>query len=164
MADEKPNTRRAKGATLDEIDLRIIDVLQRDGRAQSTVIGEELGLTGNLVANRIRAMDAIGLMRVVALADFRIHGYRLLCRIRLQVSGRAPLDVAEELARREHVLSVHITSGRYPISCLYAFQAAREMIEAARELSASIAGVDDVDIELINTVYRYNTAVGPLAA
>ncbi len=164
MADEKPNTRRAKGATLDEIDLRIIDVLQRDGRAQSTVIGEELGLTGNLVANRIRAMDAIGLMRVVALADFRIHGYRLLCRIRLQVSRRAPLDVAEELARREHVLSVHITSGRYPISCLYAFRAAREMIEAARELSASIAGVDDVDIELINTVYRYNTAVGPLAA
>ena len=164
MAEDKPTTRRTKGVALDDIDLRIIEVLQRDGRAQSTVIGEELGLTGNLVANRIRAMDAGGLMRVVALSDFRVHGYRLLARIRLQVSGRAPLDVARELAEREHVLSVHITPGRYPVSCLYAFHAAREMIEAARDVSAGIAGVEDVDVELLNTVYRYNTAVGPLAA
>ena len=83
MAEDKPTTRRGrglgtKGVALDDIDLRIIEVLQRDGRAQSTVIGEELGLTGNLVANRIRAMDAGGLMRVVALSDFRVHGYRLL--------------------------------------------------------------------------------------
>lgn len=139
-------------------------MLARDGRAQSTTIGEELGLSGNLVANRIRAMDAAGQMRVVAVSDFRIHGYRMLARIRLQVSGRAPLDVARELAARDHVLSVHITSGRYPVSCLYAFHNAREMIEAARDVSAGIGGVEDVDVELLNNVYRYIPAVGPLGA
>ncbi|MDE2410868.1 MAG: AsnC family transcriptional regulator [Sphingomonadales bacterium] len=163
MSEEKPQ-RRPRGATLDDIDRRIIEVLARDGRAQSTTIGEELGLSGNLVANRIRAMDAAGQMRVVAVSDFRIHGYRMLARIRLQVSGRAPLDVAQELAARDHVLSVHITSGRYPVSCLYAFHNAREMIEAARDVSAGIGGVEDVDVELLNNVYRYIPAVGPLGA
>ena len=139
-------------------------MLKRDGRAQSTTIGEELGLSGNLVANRIRAMDAAGLMRVVAVADYRVHGYRLVARIRLQVSGRAPIDVAQELAQRDDVLSVHITSGRYPVSCLYAFHNAREMLEAVRQASADIPGVDDVDVELINNVYRYSPSVGPLGA
>lgn len=163
MSDDKP-ARRQRGASLDETDRRIVEVLTRDGRAQSTAIGEELGLSGNLVANRIRAMDSAGLMRVVALADFRVHGYKMLARIRLQVTGRAPMEVARELAEREDVLSVHITSGRYPVSCLYAFRNARGMIEAARDVSAGIAGVEDVDVELLNNVYRYNPTVGPLGA
>lgn len=156
--------RRQRGIALDEIDWRIIEVLGRDGRAQSTSIGEELGLSGNLVANRIRAMDAAGLMRVVAVADYRVHGYKLLARIRLKVSGRPPLEVAHELAARDDVLSVHITSGRYAVSCLHAFTTAREMVEAARDVSAGIAGVEDVDVELVNTVYRYSPSVGPLGA
>lgn len=163
LRDERA-ARRQRSATLDEIDRRIIAVLARDGRAQSTAIGEELGLSGNLVANRIRAMDAAGVMRVVAVADFRVHGYRMLARIRLKVSGRPPIEVARALAAREHVLSVHLTSGRYPVACIYAFHNAREMIEAARDVSAGIAGVDDVDVELLNTVYRYVPAVGPLGA
>ena len=161
---EDRSSRRARGSTLDEIDRRIIEVLARDGRAQSTLIGEELGLSGNLVANRIRAMDTAGVMRVVAVADFRVHGYRMLARIRLQVSGRPPIEVARALAERDDVLSVHLTSGRYPVSCIYAFHNAREMIEAARDVSAGISGVDDVDVELLNTVYRYVPTVGPLSA
>lgn len=163
LSDDKPQ-RRLKGTSLDDIDRRIVEVLARDGRAQSTTIGEELGLSGNLVSNRIRAMDAAGLMRVVAVADHRIHGYRLVARIRLQVTGRAPIDVAQQLAQREEVLSVHITSGRYPVSCLYAFRNAREMLEAVRQATADIPGVDDVDVELINNVYRYVPTVGPLGA
>lgn len=165
MASEQPTraARRSRGQALDAIDLQIIEALRRDGRAQSTAIGEELGLSGNLVANRIRAMDASGAMRVVAVADFRVHGYRMLARIRLQVHGRAPLDVARDLAAREDVLAVHLTSGRYPVSCLYAFTSARGMIEAARYVSAGIDGVEDVDVELLNRVYRYRPAVGPIA-
>ncbi|MDE2436024.1 MAG: AsnC family transcriptional regulator, partial [Sphingomonadales bacterium] len=71
MSEEKPQ-RRPRGITLDEIDHRIIAALSRDGRAASTTIGEELGLSGNLVAGRLRAMDAAGVMRVVAIADFRV--------------------------------------------------------------------------------------------
>lgn len=163
MTDEKP-PRRLRGTLLDETDRRIIEVLTRDGRAQSTAIGEELGLSGNLVANRIRAMDAAGIMRVVAIADFRVYGYKMLARIRLKVSGRAPLDVARELAENDDVLSVHLTSGRYPVSSMYAFNTARQLIEAARDVSAGIAGVEDVEVELLNNVYRYSSAVGPLEA
>jgi DNA-binding Lrp family transcriptional regulator len=155
--------RRPRNGTLDAIDRRIIAALRHDGRAQSTAIGEDLGLSGNLVAGRIRAMEAAGTMRVVAVADFRVHGYRMLARIRLQVHGRSPAEVAAELAAREDVLSVHLTSGRYPVSCLYAFVSARDMIEAARDVSAGIAGVEDVDVELLNTVYRYRPAIGPIA-
>lgn len=161
---EQSQQRRPRGMALQDVDRRIIEVLARDGRAQSTTIGEELGLSGNLVANRIRAMDSAGLMRVVAVSDFRVHGYRMLARIRLKISGRAPVEVAEELAARPDVLTVHLTSGQYPVSCLHAFHNAREMIEAARDVSSGIVGVDDVDVELLNNVYRYVPAVGPLEA
>jgi len=36
------------------------------------------------------------------------------------------------------------------------------MLEAVRQATADIAGVDDVDVELINNVYRYVPTVGPL--
>lgn len=160
---ERP-VRRQRGAALDETDQQIIQVLTRDGRAQSTAIGDELGLSGNLVANRIRAMEAAGLMQVVAVADYRVHGFKLLARIRLKVSGRPPIDVARELAAREDALAVHLTSGRFAVSCLHAFRTARDMIEASRDVSGGIAGVEDVDVELVNTVYRYSPAIGPLEA
>ena len=103
-------------------------------------------------------------MALLAVADYRVHGYKLLARIRLKISGRAPLEVARELAARDDVLSIHLTSGRFSVSCLYAFKTAREMIEAARDVSAGLAGVEDADVELVNTVYRYSPAVGPLEA
>jgi DNA-binding Lrp family transcriptional regulator len=163
-ANGERSARRTRGAALDETDWRIIGVLSRDGRAQSTAIGEELGLSGTLVANRIRSMEAAGLMRVVAVTDYQVHGFKLLARIRLKVSGRPPIDVARELAAREDALAVHLTSGRYAVSCLHAFRTAREMIEASRDVSGGIAGVEDVDVELVNTVYRYRPGVGPLEA
>lgn len=155
--------RRARSRALDALDRQIIAALRIDGRAQSTAIGEALGQSGNLVANRIRAMDAAGVMRVVAIADFRVHGYGLLARIRLQIHGRSPLAVAQELAERDSVLAVHITSGRYAVSCIYAFAHAREMVATTHDLAAELAGVDDIDVELLNTIYRYRPAIGPIA-
>ncbi len=38
------------------------------------------------------------------------------------------------------------------------------MIEAARDVSSGIAGVEDADVELLNNVYRYSPGVGPLEA
>ena len=137
------------------LDRRIIAELGRDGRAQSTAIGEALGVGGNLVAARIRTMEATGAVRVLAVADFRVHGYRMLALIRLRVRGRAPGAVAAELSRRADLLAVHLTSGRFQVSCLHAFVGARGMSKAARDVSRDIAGVDDVDVELLNNVYKF---------
>lgn len=165
MNDEQPRDakpeRRPRGVTLDDLDRRIIEVLTRDGRAQSTAIGEELGISGNLVANRIRAMDAADLMRVVAIADFRVHGYKLSARLRIKVRGRAPYDVAADLAQRDGVMAVHLTSGNYAIGCFFAFESAERMLRAEREIT-QIPGVVGMEMELMNNVYRYVPGIGPI--
>ena len=113
--------RRPREPMMDALDRRIVAELGRDGRAQSTAIGEALGVGGNLVAARIRTMEATGAVRVLAVADFRVHGCRMLALIRLRVRGRAPGAVAAELSRRADVLAVHLTSGRPQRSGLLIF-------------------------------------------
>lgn len=154
--------REPRGGTLDDLDRRIIEVLARDGRAQSTAIAEELGISGNLVANRIRAMDAADLMRVVAIADFRVHGYKLSARMRIKVRGRTPQDVADDLARRDEVMAVHLITGPYAIACFLAFETAERMLRTEREITQQIPGIAEMKMELMNNVYRYVPGIGPI--
>lgn len=48
---------------LDSVDLKILALLERDGRASHAAIGRELGITGPAVFARVRRMEETGVIR-----------------------------------------------------------------------------------------------------
>ena len=53
----------------DDLNQKIIRLLQDDGRATYDVIGQELGVSGGTVRNRVARMREAGMLRIVAVVD-----------------------------------------------------------------------------------------------
>lgn len=75
---------------IDEIDVQILDLLQRDGRMANASIAEQVGLTTSTVYERIKKLEKKGIIkRYVAIVDPQKLGKQITAFIRL-VIGTAP--------------------------------------------------------------------------
>ena len=75
---------------IDEIDARILDLLQADGRMSNAAIAERVGLTTSTVFERIKKMEKRGIIqRYVAIVDPGLLGKSITAFIRL-IIGTAP--------------------------------------------------------------------------
>jgi Lrp/AsnC family transcriptional regulator, leucine-responsive regulatory protein len=134
---------------LDEVDRQIIAALQADGRATNQRIARSLKISPATVGARIRRLENINAMRVVAVTDFAALGYHVLLAVGIEVQGRAAEEVAEELAALQEVFAVHLVTGARDIEILVALHDLEELkvfllrdvakIRGIRALSAGIA-------------------------
>jgi Lrp/AsnC family transcriptional regulator for asnA, asnC and gidA len=134
---------------LDEVDRHIIAALQADGRATNQKIARSLKISPATVGARIRRLESINAMRVVAVTDFAALGYKVLLAVGIEVQGRAAEEVAQELAALEEVFAVHLVTGARDIEILVALRDLEELeifllrdvakIRGIRALSAGIA-------------------------
>ncbi len=75
---------------IDEIDARILDLLQRDGRLSNAAIAEQVGLTTSTVFERIKKLEKKEIIqRYVAVVDPQKLGKPITAFVRL-VIGTAP--------------------------------------------------------------------------
>ena len=83
---------------LDEVDRQIIAALQADGRATNQRIARSLKISPATVGARIRRLENVNAMRVVAVTDFAALGYQVLLAVGIEVQGRAAEEVAQGLS------------------------------------------------------------------
>jgi Lrp/AsnC family transcriptional regulator for asnA, asnC and gidA len=145
---------------LDELDLKIIAALKADGRATNQNIARSLKIAPATVSARIRRLEELNAMRVVAVTDFSALGLDVLLAVGIEVQGRAAEDVAEELAKLPEVFAVHLVTGARDIEILVALRDFAELqpfllqdvarVRGIRSLTAGIA-VDIVKFEFDRT-------------
>jgi Lrp/AsnC family transcriptional regulator, leucine-responsive regulatory protein len=145
---------------LDELDLKIIAALKADGRATNQDIARSLKIAPATVSARIRRLEELNAMRVVAVTDFSALGLDVLLAVGIEVQGRAAEDVAEELAKLPEVFAVHLVTGARDIEILVALRDFAELqpfllqdvaaVRGIRSLTAGIA-VDIVKFEFDRT-------------
>lgn len=126
---------------LDDIDARIVALLREDGRASCRAIGRELGLSEARVRARIRRLEDSDTLRVVAVTDTAAAGFDMLLAIGVQVEGRAPEAVAQELAALPEVFSVNLAVGGQDIECL---AVAQDHVALSALLTQRLAGIEGV--------------------
>ena len=114
---------------LDELDHKIVAVLKADGRATNQRIARKLKIAPATVGTRIRRLEQINAMRVVAVTDFSALGYKILLAVGIEVQGRPAEDVCRDLAELPEVFAAHIVTGARDIA----------KVSGIRSLSAGIA-------------------------
>ncbi|HLS82350.1 MAG TPA: winged helix-turn-helix transcriptional regulator, partial [Steroidobacter sp.] len=102
---------------LDRVDLKILDVLQRNGRIAVTELAEKVGLSASPCAERIRRMERSGVI-----TGYHAHvapqalGKHLLVFLEIKLSAKSG-DVFEkvktELAHVPEILECHLVSGDF---------------------------------------------------
>jgi Lrp/AsnC family leucine-responsive transcriptional regulator len=100
--------------SFDRIDVQIINALQANGRVAQVEIAKEVGLAPSAVLERIRKLEAKGVIRgYAALVNPRAADLSLLAfvAVRTNVAGGEEDLVGEQLASVPEVLEVHHVAG-----------------------------------------------------
>lgn len=141
---------------LDEVDRHIIAALQADGRATNQRIARSLKLSPATVGARIRRLENVNAMRVVAVTDFAALGYHVLLAVGIEVQGRAAEEVAEELAALEEVFAVHLVTGARDIEILVALHDLDELKVFLLQDIAKIRGIRALSAGIAADVIKYD--------
>jgi Lrp/AsnC family leucine-responsive transcriptional regulator len=136
---------------MDDIDFKLLDVIQQNGRGGLAQFGETVGLSKTAVHERLKKLTASGVIKGwTALVDPIQAGYPVVLLIRAEVdlpSNR--LAFADSVSQLPGVQECHMTSGRW--NCYLKLRAAS--IEQAERLIdeniASIKGVVSIQVDTV---------------
>src|SRR5690349_21203961 len=99
---------------LDELNKKIIELLQRDGRMPYASMAKIVGLSEAAVRQRVQRLLDLGVMQIVAVTDPLTLGFARQVMIGLKVEGDTR-PVAKALAELPAVDYVVLCAGRYDI-------------------------------------------------
>jgi Lrp/AsnC family leucine-responsive transcriptional regulator len=99
-------------ADLDFIDLRILEILQQDGRASHSAIAEAVGLSQPSVHERVKKLEQRGVIKgYAAIVDAEALGLDVLAFISVRVGDYTPDDIAAAVAQIPEVVETHHIAG-----------------------------------------------------
>ncbi|WP_313809211.1 Lrp/AsnC family transcriptional regulator [Sphingobium sp.] len=147
---------------LDSLDTNIMDILRTNGRVTNQEIAERLSVTAATVSARLQKMEEARVMRVVAVTDFRAHGYDVIIALGVKVQGRSVDDVGRDLAGLPEVLSVNIMNGEHDIELLVALHDFSEVQDFLFDHIAAIEGVMHIASGIAVDIVKFEFNVVPL--
>jgi Lrp/AsnC family transcriptional regulator for asnA, asnC and gidA len=127
--------------SMDELDRKIISLLESNGRASNARIARDVGVSEGTVRRRLKRLMQERIINVVALPDPRKLGYESEALIGVQVDPDKVDIVATKLASLQHTRWVAVTTGTYDIFAWATLPSAEALGTFLREQVGAIAGV-----------------------
>jgi Lrp/AsnC family transcriptional regulator for asnA, asnC and gidA len=150
----------AASATLDEVDRKIIGLLQRDGRRPYGAIAENVGLSEAAVRRRVQRLRDAGVMQIVAITDPLQLGYGREALVGIRVHGDVRL-VADKIASIEEANYVVMTAGSFDIIAELIAVDDDALVHLLNDSIRSIPGVTEVEtflyLKLNKQTYTWGT-------
>lgn len=135
------------GIELDATDRALIAELQIDGRAPFVELGRRLGLSEKTVRNRVSALLASDVIRIIGLTDPRMLGFEAIAMLGLTTDPAVPASqIAAEIAGIKDVDYVVVTTGRYSIMVEILASDAERLRQVIERQIGPIAGVRSMEI------------------
>jgi Lrp/AsnC family transcriptional regulator for asnA, asnC and gidA len=101
---------------LDPVDIKILSILQENCKLSYRKLGNMLGLSGVIVASRIKNLEQKGLLKgYTAILDPVKLGYDLTAIIFVQTEGGFLNDIEAELEKTANVIGVYEVTGDFDI-------------------------------------------------
>ena len=110
-----PNSTDGASRIMDELDRKIIALLQFDGRASNAKIAREVGVSEGTVRRRLRRLVQEDVLRVVAVPNLEKLGYTTTALVGLQTGPGQSDAVAEAITKLDEAHYVAITTGAYDV-------------------------------------------------
>src|SRR6266567_266389 len=146
----------AGGGILDEIDQRVIKILQVDGRKPNTEIARELRISETTVRKRISQLVSRGLINIVAVPTPRAVGMNLSAIIGISVTLPQLNDISEELKRQREVRYIGVSTGRYDIIVEAFFFDQRHFLDFISNRLGRMEGITSLETSMILDVVKFS--------
>ena len=126
---------------MDELDSKIIEMLQEDGRASNAAIARDADVSEGTVRRRLKRLIDEEYIRVVAMLDSRKMGFTAEALIGIQVDPNRIDQIAADIAEMNDVSWVAVTSGSYDIFAWATFESTEALGIFLRTKIGMISGV-----------------------
>lgn len=144
---------------MDELDNRLIKLLQADGRSSNIELANQVGVSEGTVRRRFRNLVEDKVIRVVAIPDPTKMGFGTTALVGLQVAPAEVEKVAEKLTHLNEVQYVAVTTGAYDIFIWVALPSPSELASFLRNTVGTVDGVRRTET-FMNLAIKKN-AYGP---
>jgi Lrp/AsnC family leucine-responsive transcriptional regulator len=135
---------------MDDIDREILRTLAANGRASHVLLGRQVSLSPNAVADRIRRLVADGVITGVhAAVDAGALGLPMTALIDVRLSpATTPDDLERTASELDGVQEIAFLTGRFDFQLRVACRDAADLDRLLRELRAS-GGVAETETRLV---------------
>jgi Lrp/AsnC family transcriptional regulator for asnA, asnC and gidA len=144
-----------------DLDKRIIEHLQADGRRPYTQIAAELGVSEAAIRARTNRLIERGILQVVGVTDPLKLGFQQMAMIGIRCQSDKLIEVAERLADMPEVDYVVITAGRYDLLIETVCEDNEALLRFLADRLRSIEGVRDTEtfvyLRMVKQTYQYGT-------
>ncbi len=134
---------------LDEVDKRIIKVLEADARTSLRSIAEQVGVALGTVSNRVRKLERLGVIKgYTVLLDRDKSGWGLSVVIGLRIQKGRLMEIQMKIAEDHRVFGVYDVTGDYD-SMVLARACNRGDLD---DLSKSVMSMDGIERSITHLV------------
>ena len=154
--------RNGKSASeVSDLDKRIIEHLQEDGRRPFTQIAADLGVSEAAVRARTNRLIERGIMQVVGVTDPLKLGFQQWAMIGLRVEAGRLIEIAEEIASFPETDYVVVTAGSYDILVECVAEDNEALLQFLSERLRKIPGVRETEtfvyLRMVKQTYQWGT-------
>lgn len=108
---------------IDNVDIKIIQLLQEDSRISFNRIANKLGVSVGTAYNRVKSMEEKGVIKgYTVIVDPVKLGQTLTAIILIQADGKHLVEVEEKISRIKNVVCVYDITGDFDIAVIARFK------------------------------------------
>jgi Lrp/AsnC family leucine-responsive transcriptional regulator len=149
--------------SLDELDCKILDELQADGRITNQQLSERVGLSPSPCLRRLRQLESTGVItRYVALVDPEAVGLDVTAFVRIRLEGQGDRHLARfetAVASFPEIMECYLMTGEADYQLRVVVGSLREYEDFLRHRLTRIEGVAQVTTSFALRPVVYETAL-----
>ena len=138
--------------SVDEIDLKIIDILKRDGRKSFVEIGKELGLSEGAVRRRVKILQEKGVIKRFTVELNREYVINAVSFISFDKGGQTK-ELVEKISQIDSVDSVYEITGRFDAMALISAKNVLELNKCVDDIRR-LPGVRNTETAVILRIVK----------
>lgn len=157
------NNSKGRKKKLDQVDCKIIELLQKDGRIPNTDIAKQVGLSEATVRSRLNRLISEEYIQIVAVSNPIKLGYELVGTIRIHVDIGKMDRVLAELEELKSLWFIVCTTGGTDIVTEFVVKSMDDLNELIFENINKINGVQrtetNIFLKYVKRHYDWGTAL-----
>jgi len=139
---------------MNELDERIIKLLQIDGRASNARIAREVGVSEATVRRRLRRLIQDNVIHVIAVPNLEQMGYATAALIGIQAEPGKVSDVADAMTLLDEAHYVAITLGAFDVFAWVGLESPEQLGSFLRNKVHPIPGVRRTETFVNDTIKK----------
>jgi len=143
---------------VDDVDRKIIQLLQEDARKSFNKIADSLGIAVGTAYNRVKNLEDSGILKgYTIMLDSGKLGYGLTALILIEAEGRYLPEVETEIAKLDEVICIYDITGDYDIAVVARFKnrnTLNNFIKSALKMPHVTRTVTNVVLNVVKEDFR----------